>query len=185
MKRIFIAIKVVPGEAFIKMYASVKALLGSERITWMNPDNIHLTIVFLGDTEEERIKIASVVLHQNCAGFGEFSFNLEGTGVFKSFRDPKVIWAGIRKSERLLTLNRQITSGLKNTGFKIEERQFNPHVTIGRVRSVSDPEILKAAVSRYSDTFFRIIDVKEVVLYESILKPTGPVYHPLSTFRLL
>jgi len=184
MKRIFIAIKVVPGEAFIKMYASVKALLGSERITWMNPDNIHLTIVFLGDTEEERIKIASVVLHQNCAGFGELSFNLEGTGVFKNFRDPKVIWAGIRKSERLMMLNKQITNGLKNTGFKIEERQFNPHITIGRVRSVSDPEILKAAVSRYSDTFFQEVRVKEVVLYESILRPDGPVYRSMGSFHL-
>lgn len=184
MRRIFIAVKTEPSAEFTGMYSSLKALLGRERITWVNMDNIHLTLVFLGDTDEEMINVAGIVLKQKCTGFGNFSFTLSGTGVFRNFRDARVIWAGIQDPERLLELNKQIVSGLKDSGFKIEDRQFSPHITIGRIKSIMDPELLKSALGRYSNTYFQEVIVKEVILFESILKPSGPVYRPIGVFRL-
>ena len=83
MRRIFIAIKIEPENNFLRIYSSLKALSGTEKINWVDPANIHLTLAFLGDTEEERIKAAAIMLKKQCTGFGEFDFNLSGIGVFK------------------------------------------------------------------------------------------------------
>ncbi len=184
MKRIFIALKVEPGETLLRMLSSLKAMPGNEKITWVDPANFHLTMAFPGNTEDERIIVASIMLKQKCTGFGEFGFKLSGSGVFKSFSDPRIIWIGTENHEKVTDLNNLITTGLKDTGFKIEERQFRPHITLGRIKSIKDKEALKSVVSRYQNTFFQEVPVTEVILFESILKPTGPVYKPIGRFRL-
>ncbi len=183
MKRIFIAIKVEPDAALLEMISSLKSLLAAESIKWVDPSSIHLTIAFLGDTDEKRIKILNSMLNYKCPGFNEFEFILAGTGVFKNIRDPRVIWAGIRSSGRLSDLNVVISAGLKETGFNIEERPFKPHLTLGRVKSVKNTENLKFVLDKYSETEFQTVLVKEVILFESILQQTGPVYKPLGDFH--
>lgn len=184
MKRIFIAIKTEPEAALQRIYVSLRSALGNEKIAWVNPDNIHLTLAFLGDIDEDRIKVAGIVLKQKCTGFGEFIIRLSGTGVFRNMADPRVLWIGIENTDRLIELNNKITNGLKDTGFKIEDRIFNPHITIGRIKFIKNSETLKSATGRYHNKFIQEVPVREVILYESILKPTGPVYRPVSKFHL-
>lgn len=184
MKRIFIAVKVEPGAELLRMISSVKALLGAENIKWVDPVNIHLTLAFLGDTEEKRIRVLSSMLKDKCSGFGEFDFNLTGTGVFKNFWDPRVIWVGIQSQEKLSSLYDRIANGLKETGFEIEERQFKPHLTLGRVKSVRDTETLRTVLEKYKDVEFQKVEVKEIILFESILLQTGPIYKSLGIFAL-
>jgi 2'-5' RNA ligase len=177
-------LKVEPGDTLLRMISSLKSLLGNERINWVDPANIHLTLAFLGDTDEEMIKIADLAVRQQCRGSGVFSFNLSGTGVFRNYRDPKVIWAGIEECRSLARLNNLISTALSDAGFKLEERPFKPHITLGRIKSLKDVKALESAVARYSSTFFQEVAVNEVILFESILKPTGPVYKPLGRFLL-
>jgi len=184
MKRIFIAIKIDPGNNLLRIHSSLKSVLGSERIKWDDPEKIHLTLAFLGDTEEERIKVAGLMLKQTCSGFGEFSFNLSGTGVFKDYRDPRVIWIGIEPSEKLNKLNADIRRGLTDTGFKTEDRPFKPHITIGRIKFIKDPEALRSTLEPYQSGFIQEVQVSEVILYESILKPSGAEYRIAGKFRL-
>jgi len=184
MKRIFVAVKVDPWQTLIRIHASLKSVLGGEKINWTDPANMHLTLAFLGDTEDELIKIVSIMLKQKCTGFGDFSFNLTGTGLFKNWSDPRVIWAGIEYNEKLSQLNEKIMTGLKDAGFRLDERPFKPHLTLGRIKSINHPDILKSALDNYKDVKIQEVDVKEVVLFESILKPTGPVYIPLGRFKL-
>lgn len=184
MKRIFIAIKVNPEGELLRMFSSLKAALGAENIKWVDPANIHLTLAFLGDTEEKRIRVLSSMLKDKCSGFGEFDFNLTGTGVFKNFRDPRVLWAGIQSAESLIKLNNIIAEGLKLDGFKVEERQFKPHLTLGRVKSVRDTGNLKTVLERIRDNQFQVVHVNEVILFESILIQTGPIYKALGNFDL-
>jgi 2'-5' RNA ligase len=113
-----------------------------------------------------------------------YGFILAGTGVFKNFRDPRVIWVGIHSSEKLLILNDIISDGLRENGFEIDERQFRPHLTLGRIKSVKDTENLKTVLERYRDNQIQIVRVNEVILYESILMQTGPLYKPLGNFAL-
>jgi RNA 2',3'-cyclic 3'-phosphodiesterase len=184
MKRIFIALKIDPGTNLSGILHSFKSLASGEKITWVDPVNIHLTIAFLGDTEEDRIKIAGLMLKRECSGFGEFTFTLKGTGLFKNIRDPRVIWIGIEDSEMLLRLNEKIVTGLKDTGFRIEERPFKPHITLGRIKLLKNPEILKSVLDKYGEAEIQKVNVKEVILYESILRPVGPIYKPIGRFTL-
>jgi 2'-5' RNA ligase len=184
MKRVFIAVKVNPDAGLLRMIPALKSALAKENIRWVDPVNLHITIAFLGDTEDGKIKILAGMLKDKCSGFHEFDFMLSGAGVFKNYRDPRVIWAGIKSPENLYTLENEIAEGLKSAGFVIEERQFKPHLTLGRVKSVTDTGNLKNILDRYRDIEFQKVEVKEVILFESVLTRTGPVYKSLGSYPL-
>lgn len=184
MKRIFFAVRVDPGEKMMEIISELKKLMSEENIRWVEPSNFHITLAFPGNTEEDKIAAATYLVNDYCKASGEFKFSISGTGVFKSLRDPKVIWMGVSESERLKNLYVLVTSALKSMELKIEERAFNPHVTIGRIKSVSFPEKFTADIEKYQNLIIQEVSVKEVILYESILKPTGPVYNPLSKIKL-
>ena len=109
MKRVFIAVKVDPDGELLRMISSLKAVLAVENIRWVDPANIHITLAFLGDTGEDKIKILAGMLKEICSGFHEFDFILAGTGVFKNYRDPRVIWVGIKSPEKLYALEKKIS----------------------------------------------------------------------------
>lgn len=184
MKRIFVALKIEPGDTLLRCLSSLKSLLGGEKINWVDPSNIHLTLAFLGDTDDERIKTADLAVRETCRGFGSFTFRISGTGLFRNFRDPRVIWAGIQEGDRIMSLNKQIFRGLTDAGFKLEERPFRPHITLGRVKYLKDIRLLESAVEPFKNADFQEVYISDVILFESILKPSGPVYRPLGRFIL-
>jgi len=184
LKRIFIAVKIESDETLLKLISSLKAGLSNDSIKWTNPDNIHITLAFLGDTEEEKIKIISSMLKEKCEGFGIFELIIKGSGVFKNLSDPRVIWIGIEPSEKLVQLNGFIMNGLKDAGIKIEDQHFKPHLTLGRIKYLNDKSVLKTLIDKYQKTEIQKVPVNEVILYESILLQSGPVYKPISKFKL-
>lgn len=184
MKRLFIALRIEPGAELLRVFSTMKALCGNENIKWADTSNIHLTLVFLGDTEEKKIKTLSLMLKDKCSAFGGFDFVVKGTGIFKNFRDPRVIWMGIQQSSGLEQLAESIREGLSTAGFITEERKFMPHLTLGRIRSVKNPDNLKTVIEKYRDTEIQRVNVEEVILYESILLPAGPLYKALGRFAL-
>jgi RNA 2',3'-cyclic 3'-phosphodiesterase len=184
MKRIFIALKVEAGETLLMMISSLKSGLSKDLIKWTNPDNIHITIAFLGDTEEKMIRSVSAMLKEKCHGSGKFELIIKGSGVFRNRSDPRIIWTGIEPSEKLLFLNEVIMSGLRELNVKLEDRPFNPHLTIGRIKHLDDKETLKVLIEQYQNYEIQIIPVNEVILYESILLQSGPVYIPISSVSL-
>jgi RNA 2',3'-cyclic 3'-phosphodiesterase len=185
VKRIFIALKIEPGTELTGILQSLKSLTAEEKINWVDPVNIHITLAFLGDTEEERIKIAGLILKRECSGFGEFNFMLKGAGLFRNLRDPRVIWIGIAESGMLFRLNEKIANGLRDTGFRFEDCPFKPHMTIGRIKLLKKPEILKSFLDKYDEVKIQEINVREVILFESILRPSGPIYKPIGRFSLI
>ena len=184
MKRIFIALKIEPGTKLAEILQSLKSLAAEEKINWVDLVNIHITLAFLGDTEEDRIKIAGLLLKRECSGFGEFTFMLKGAGLFRNFHDPRVIWIGIADPGMLFRLNEKIATGLRDTGFRIEDRPFKPHITIGRIKLLKKPEILKSFLDNYDEVEMEEVNVSEVILFESILRPSGPIYKQIGRFTL-
>lgn len=184
MKRIFIGIKITPDENFLRIFSSLKAELSDESIKWTDAENIHITLAFLGDTDEARIPVLDRMLAENCTGFGPFGLRLTGLGLFRNLRDPRIIWAGIEDTRRIAELNGLVAAGLKKNDFPVEERPFSPHLTLGRIKRISDNEKLKSFVEANSGTFVQNVQVKEVILFESVLKQTGPVYKTLGKFQL-
>ena len=184
MKRIFIAVKINADDTLITMMSDLKAGLKEEKIKWTDSENLHITLAFLGDTEEDMIKPVNKMLKRICEGFGEFEIIIKGAGVFKNLKDPRVIWTGIEPSEKLKTLYESIKPGLKDAGIILEERTFNPHLTLGRIKSIKDMDVLKSLISGYADCQIQKQAVSEVILYESQLFHSGPVYKPLGKFAL-
>jgi len=184
MKRIFIAVKIDPEEELRKMFTSFKNGLADDSIKWTETSNVHITLVFLGDTDEQRIKEIDQILKGICTGYGEFEVILKGAGVFRNIRDPKVIWAGISYSKEMSDLNRAITAKLIAAGTHLEERSFNPHLTLGRIKRINDTSLLSVLLENYINKEIQRIRVKEIILFESILRPEGPIYNPLGMYLL-
>ena len=184
MKRIFIAVKIQPEDTLLKMITSFKSGLKDEKIKWTGSENFHITLAFLGDTEEEKVEPTGKMLKTVCEECFGFEVVLKGAGIFKNIRDPRVIWTGIEHSDSLDTLFASVKLGLKAEGIPLEERTFNPHLTLGRIKSLRDPESLKALIAEYTDVVIQKQPVSEVILYESLLYHTGPVYKSLGEFPL-
>ena len=183
-KRIFIAVKIKPNDVFTDIISSLKAGLSNENIRWTRKGNIHITLAFLGDTDEEKITTISMMLKKICGGSGKFELNIKGLGIFKNLSNPRVIWSGIESPEEFPWLHNQIMTGLRNSGFIIEERPFKPHLTIGRIKYIKDKTLLNTLIERYQNKEIQRIEINEVILYESIILPSGPVYKPLITVEL-
>jgi RNA 2',3'-cyclic 3'-phosphodiesterase len=184
MKRIFIAVKINAGKNLSDMISEMKSGLKDERIKWTEVDNFHITLVFLGDTEEDKVKAVKNMLKAVCLGSGEFNIVIKGAGVFRNLNDPRIIWTGIEPSEKLYHLHEAIKSGLNDAGISTEERNFSPHLTIGRIKSIQDANALKSLITVYNSLELQNQEVTEVILYESLLFHTGPVYKPLGRYTL-
>jgi RNA 2',3'-cyclic 3'-phosphodiesterase len=184
MKRIFVAIKIDPGKALLNLLTSMQKALSKESIKWTETENLHLTLAFLGDTEESVIKKLSVAMKERCHGYGNFELILRGTGVFKSLNDPRVIWTGIEPSEMLSGLNLLVRQSIEASGIVLENRPFKPHLTLGRIRSINTNSGLEELIQNNTGIELQRIYVSEIILYESILLKTGAVYKTLDKFSL-
>ena len=179
MKRIFIAIKIETGEKLSGIFSSLKSGLIDEAIKWTSLDNFHLTLAFLGDTEEKTIRRISSKLKESCEKSGNFELIISGLGLFKNSRDPRIIWTGIEPSEELTRLYNLIFNGLAESGVNMEKRPFRPHLTLGRIKHLKDQSALKNLMDKYQNSEIQKVAVNEIIIYESILKPTGPLYKPI------
>jgi 2'-5' RNA ligase len=184
MKRIFVALKVEAGETLLHMISSLKSGLSKDTIKWTSIDNIHITLVFLGDTEDNIISEIRPMLSEKCKGSGTFNLNLSGCGIFKSMNDPRIIWTGVEASDKLAATNDSIQNGLRLLGIKLDDSPYNPHLTLGRIKKLNNVETLKSLVAQYRNFKIQVVQVNEVILYESILQQSGPIYVQLEKFSL-
>jgi RNA 2',3'-cyclic 3'-phosphodiesterase len=184
MKRIFIALKVEAGPALLGLISSLKSGLQNDSIKWTNIDNIHITLAFLGDTQKSLINDISIMLAEECRGYGKFSLTLKGCGLFRNLSDPRILWTGIEPSDRLIQLNESIMNGLKMLNIKMEDRPYNPHLTLGRIKHLNDKDLLKLLIDRFQNIELQTVPVYDIIFYESILLQSGPIYKPLAKFPL-
>jgi 2'-5' RNA ligase len=184
MKRIFIALKVEAGPALLGMISSLKSGLLNDSIKWTSIDNIHITLTFLGDTQESLVNDINKMLAEKCRSYGKFSLTLKGCGLFRNFSDPRILWTGIEPSDRLNKLNESIMIGLKLLNIKMEDRPYNPHLTLGRIKHLHDKDLLKSLIDRFQNVELQTVPVSDVICYESILLHSGPIYKPLAKFAL-
>jgi len=184
MKRTFIAVKTKADEKLIEATSLLHLELQKEPIKWVDLNQIHITLAFLGDTDDDTIEKISSMLSEKCQGSGMISFIISGLGVFNDINNPRVIWAGIKNAESLSKLQKLVAGCLIKIGIKPEEREFKPHVTLGRIKYIKDRNKLKQIISKYDNTEFQEVKIKELIYYESILKPEGPLYLPIKQIQL-
>jgi 2'-5' RNA ligase len=185
MKRTFIAIKIHPGEKMRMIMDYFKQTLAAEKIKWVSPEIMHITISFLGDTDEKIIPAISEKIHRISIDYSPFELIFRSTGVFKNFRDPRVIWIGTETNPVLQKIKTRIDDELSEYGFEKELREFRPHLTIGRIKWIKDTSALEQAIQKYKDQEVQRELINKIIFYESILKPEGPVYLPILNSTLL
>ncbi len=184
MKRLFIAIQPVFSNQTLEQFSAVKKILQNERIKWVDFNNLHLTLKFLGETEEKIIPDIVNVLNDTAKKHKAFQVYLTGLGVFKSIKNPRVFWVGFEQTNNLNVLRSLIECNLSVVGFKEDLRSFNPHITLGRIKNLADNKLLNKVISENRNKFFQLLKINKFYLIQSILRKTGPVYTVLDEFSL-
>ena len=156
----------------------------SRDIKWVKPENIHLTLKFLGEIDDERIETVKAALGAISSRNQSFEISLFKLGAFPGLDDPRVIWVGIDKSCSLVeSIALSIEKDLGEKGFPPEERAFSAHLTLGRVKSGRNRSDLKnklLSIEVGQETAL----VDRITLFRSTLTPEGPIYAEIAHFNL-
>ena len=145
-------------------------------VRWVNPDNVHLTLKFLGNIEEKSAEETLKLMEKTCSRYNPFNIELKGLGTFPNSKSPRVLWVGISGNSVLAELQRDIEDGMASLGFASENRKFTPHLTLGRFRSLKGKECLLEAIKLFEKNSFGLINVKSIFLMRSDLSPAGARY---------
>lgn len=150
-------------------------------VKWVEPDNLHLTLKFLGDISESQLGLLKKRLGEIASSFDRFSIRLRKLGAFPSFQRPRIVWVGIDEGKQdLVRLVKAIETLCIALGLPAEKRVFEPHLTLGRVRSARGLEKLIAELKANADFGCSDpIEAVSVTLFESTLSSRGPTYRPL------
>ncbi len=176
-QRLFIAID--PPEALRTAFAAESRRLPSASgLAWTVPGQLHLTLRFLGETDE--ITAATVRGGLERVAFAPFRMVTSGIGFFPGERDPRVLWLGVNHDERLLVFKAQIDKLLAARGFPRENRRFTPHLTLARIHEELAPEMLPQLRDLRLSGQGMVVD--RFHLYASELTPTGALHTVLQTY---
>jgi len=184
MKRLFAAIKIHPSERYKKTFNEITSSLSHDRIKWVEPENMHLTLKFFGETDEKLIPDIRKAIETAAAKSKPFTLKIKNTGIFGSRYEPKVIWFGIEKHDELQYLERNLLGELEKLGWERDRQNFVPHLTIGRIKELKDKALFQHIISKYQALEIQEENVTEIILYESILRREGPLYHPMFSVNL-
>jgi 2'-5' RNA ligase len=176
--RAFVAV-FPPPELREEALARARRLSLRGRVRWSKPENVHLTLKFLGDVREEILDGLCAAVEEVCEHHTTFDAGLAGFGAFPSARHAQVLWAGIGIGfDELRSLTTDLDAVLAPLGFEREKRPYTPHLTLGRARG--QPACFEPRPEEYIGEF----RVRRVELTESTLTPEGAVYRTVRTFAL-
>ena len=183
--RSFIAIE-LPA-AVISLLDNVQQELKVLRLKarWVRPQNIHLTLKFLGNIDSGEIEKIGRAMVDAAGDSAPFTLTIGGIGFFPDIKRPRVIWVGLDGAKpALFKLQRNLADRLAIAGFPKEKRSFKAHLTLGRIRQAVNPNIIDQAIQGYSDLGDLKFSANRIILFKSDLKPTGAVYSHLKQVDL-
>lgn len=185
--RTFVAVKLDP-ELSRKVGEIIEAFQAvPSDVKWVEPQNLHLTLKFLGDVDATEIHRVCEMVAKAAAETPAFEFEVRGAGAFPSVSRPRTFWLGAGEGEReMVDLAKFLEKKLQKLGFAREGRKFQPHLTIGRLRRGGRTggewsDLLR----RYADVEVGRMAVAEVTVFSSTLTPAGPIYDPLGRAPLV
>jgi 2'-5' RNA ligase len=181
MLRSFIAVE-IPAEiqvAIAHHTAALREALPKPLVRWVDPQNVHLTLKFLGDVSPANLERLAEGLKVEAAAHQPFSMSVGEIGAFPTPRRARVIWIGLEAPAALAALQHGVEAIAARLGYTAEKRPFSPHLTIGRVGqnlSVADQQRLRAALEAASVGALGEVHVEALHIFKSDLRPTGSVY---------
>jgi len=186
MKRTFLAIHIPSGTEYPALVESLKKNLPHEKyINYCRPDNIHLTLKFIGQTEDLDIPAINEACRKVAQRHQPFTMDFDRTGLFGSNGTPRVLWLGMNKTpQALYDLEADVLDAFNDLGYLRDRQNFVPHLTVCRIKSLVDKKFFQQIYNSIEQKTYLHVDVKELIYYQSFLQPTGPFYKILKRFPL-
>ena len=157
-------------------------------IKWVEKQNIHLTLKFLGEVEEEKLEKIFLLVDSAAQQNPSFGIKISYLGAFPREQSPRIIWAGLETGdEETKIIAKELEEKLLKLGIPKEERAFSSHITIGRARSGKNLKKLSEKLTTLKDCFKQEnlnFTAGSITLYKSTLTPKGPIYEILKTASL-
>lgn len=188
--RAFLA-STLPEAVRAQLAGQIEALtkvVPAESVRWVRPENIHLTLKFLGEISAQEAQLVADSAGPIVAGRPAFDLGACGLGVFPNPNRPSVIWVGVGGVDRsLAALQAELESSLARVGFDPEGRDFDPHLTLGRARRGLNRSAVKALAAGLSQAEVGDLGrwrVDTLALMKSELRPEGPRYSLVASLPL-
>lgn len=183
--RTFIAIKIAPEKKLTNLISDLKKSLNAEEIRWVDVNNLHITLRFLGETSSEQITNVITMLESISKQFQPFQFDIQDVGVFKNKTRPRVLFLSVKDDLTLRKLADEIYYNIETLGFKTEENKFNPHLTLGRIKHIQNNDGFNSLLNKFKKINVQRVSVSEILFYQSILGSEGPTYNPIKIINLI
>lgn len=167
--RLFVGIGIKPCSEILEMQEYFKSIY---RMKSVEPFNMHITLKFIGEVDEDEIKKIDKIL--SGVSFRKFKIILKGAGAFPSEKKARVIWIGAI-SDELNKLGNEVSEKLSI----YNEEKFSPHLTIGRLKEIAD---VSDNIKKFKLMEFGKLYVDHFSLYKSTLKPDGPIYEEIKKY---
>jgi RNA 2',3'-cyclic 3'-phosphodiesterase len=183
--RTFIAVE-IDDAVRRKAVETIEKLRGCRAdVKWVEPQNLHVTLQFLGDMAEERIPLIVDAVQKGTAEVKKFELEIEGVGAFPNIVRPRTIWIGAKNGATSMRfLHDRVAESLFALEIDDEDREFKSHLTIGRVRSNKNIAAIAEELKKHAASRFGRVLVDRAVVYSSRLSPAGPVYNRLGEAML-
>jgi 2'-5' RNA ligase len=183
--RTFIAVEVgsPAREVMLRLIKQLSSELAGVR--WTQPDQLHLTLKFLGDIDNRELPEICNQMRAACAGVEAFHVALTGLGAFPKNKPPRVLWVGIDEGATpLALLHQRLDLSLSQIGAPVENRAYSPHMTLGRINRGADQEQIAARLARDTATPFSQFDVSELLLIASVRERNRMSYETIDSVSL-
>jgi 2'-5' RNA ligase len=184
MPRLFIGIKCTELNYLSTLQSELKNILSKSKVNWVDPAIFHITIKFLGDVEESLIETLISVLNNISKQFKPATLIPGKVGTFGDKQQPRVIWFGFHEEPMLTRLYQAIDKALVEFGFEPEQKKFALHLTLGRIKNLTEKQELDNYLHYRQQPFDEKFDAVSFQLFKSILKQNGPEYLVIKEFRL-
>jgi 2'-5' RNA ligase len=188
MSRLRTFIAVDPGKPIRDRLVALQQSLerAGSAMKWVEPDNLHVTLLFLGEVDDRDVPDVCRGVAECCAALDVFKMTVGGVSCFGSPRRPRTVWAGLTDGgPEMVALHDALEPPLLELGcYRREDRPFAAHITLGRATGERGDDRLAAALPRFANWQGGTVDVCEVLVMSSELRPTGPIYTVLSRAKL-
>ncbi|MCD6326882.1 RNA 2',3'-cyclic phosphodiesterase [bacterium] len=175
--RAFISIE-IPHPIREQIALAAEPLKGVKgKMSWCSPNNMHITLKFLGECTRGRLGSISKNLAAIGARHAPFKLTFGGVGVFPGPASPRIIWLGVSDgADHLASLAKDVRASMESIGFKPESRPFRPHITLCRVKYLKSTQELGATIKNLPEAKIEPINADHIFLMRSQLRPKGAIY---------
>mgnify|MGYP001567170522 FL=1 len=154
-------------------------------ISWVKRDNLHLTLKFLGNVAPDKIPSVIETFQSTFKNFPSFTVELADLGAFPRVDKPQILWVGLKEETSVLqNIADSVENNFTPLGFSKEASAFEPHITIGRLRSNKNTSLLSDKLRNYTFPSGIRQEMTCATLYKSVLSSQGPSYEELARMEL-